>query len=146
VPEPDENVELTAMLRDQMAYAAVLDLRIVRLTKASAIALAEWKPERTTTGNVLHGGYLMGCADAIGAAVAFYNLPEGSVGTTTIESKTNFFRAVRSGTIQVRAAPVHVGSTTIVVQTDIVDDRERLVCRTTQTQLVLRPGMNGGTP
>jgi uncharacterized protein (TIGR00369 family) len=144
--ELDENVALTAMLRKQVAYAAVLDLRIVRLTKASTVALAEWTPERTTTGNVLHGGYLMGCADAIGAVVAFYNLLENAAGTTTIESKTNFFRAVRSGTIQVRAAPVHVGSTTIVVQTDIVDDRDRLVSRTIQTQLVLRPDANGGTP
>jgi 1,4-dihydroxy-2-naphthoyl-CoA hydrolase len=142
----DEDVELTALVRRQMAYAAALDLRIVQLTKASTVGLADWAPERTTTGNVLHGGYLMGCADAIGAVLAFYNLPRGSAGTTTIESKTNFFRAVRSGTVQVRATPVHVGFTTIVVQTDIVDDRDLLVCRTTQTQLVLRPATDEGTP
>lgn len=36
-----------------------------------------------------------------------------------------------------RATPVHAGGTTVVVQTDVLDDRDRLVCRTTQTQLVL---------
>jgi 1,4-dihydroxy-2-naphthoyl-CoA hydrolase len=146
VLETDENAELTAFLRGRMPYAAGLDLRVVQITKETTVALVEWRPELTTTGGGLHGGYLMGCADAIGAVVAFYNLPEGSSGTTTIESKTNFFRAVRSGTIQVRAVPVHVGSTTIVVQTDVTDAGDRLVCRTVQTQLVLRAGANGDAP
>jgi uncharacterized protein (TIGR00369 family) len=79
----------------------------------------------------------MGCVDAVGAVLAFLNLPEGASGTTTIESKTNFFRAVRSGVIQFRASPVHIGRTTAVIQTDALDERDNLICRTTQTQLVL---------
>ena len=141
-----ENAELTAFLRGRMPYAAGLDLRVVEIAAESVVALAEWRPELTTTGGGLHGGYLMGCADAVGAVVAFYNLPAGSTGTTTIESKTNFFRAVRSGPITVRAEPVHIGSTTIVVQTDVTDSGGRLVSRTVQTQLVLRAGANGDAP
>jgi uncharacterized protein (TIGR00369 family) len=133
------NVELTALVHAQMPYAAALGLRIVAAAKEQVVGLADWAPERTTTGGVVHGGFLMACADAVGAIVAFGNLPTGARGTITIESKTNFFRAVRGGTVLLRATPVHVGGTTAVVQTDVLDDRERLICRTTQTQLVLMP-------
>jgi len=135
--QPDEN--LTSMLHSQMPFASFLNLGIVEMNSERVIGLANWKEEKTTTGGAMHGGYLMACVDAVGAVAAFTNLPKGSTGTTTIESKTNFFRAVRAGVIQLRATPVHIGKTTIVVQTDVLDERERLVCRTTQTQLVLGP-------
>jgi uncharacterized protein (TIGR00369 family) len=135
-----QDTELTTLVHTQMPYAAALGLRMVEMGKDKVVALADWTPERTTTGGVVHGGYLMACADAVGAIVAFANLPAGAAGTITIESKTNFFRPVRGGVAQVRATPVHVGTTTTVVQTDVLDDRDRLVCRTTQTQLVLLQG------
>ena len=40
----------------------------------------------------------MSLADAAGGACAFLNLPDGAVGTSTIESKTNFLGAVTEGT------------------------------------------------
>ena len=69
--------------------------------------------------------------------VAFFNLPEGAGGTSTIESKTNFFRAVTEGTITITATPLHAGRRTVVVQTDITRADGKLVTRTTQTQAVL---------
>jgi len=130
---------LTALVHAQMPYAAALGLRMVVIDREQVVGLADWAPERTTTGGVAHGGFLMACADAVGAIAAFRNLPAGAVGTITIESKTNFLGPVRGGTVRLRATPVHIGGTTVVVQTDVIDDRDRLVCRTTQTQLVLAP-------
>ncbi len=66
------------------------------------------------------------------------NLPDGAVGTTTIESKTNFLGAVRAGTARAVATPLHVGGTTIVVETTITGDDGRAVAKVTQTQMVLR--------
>ena len=134
---PEVNADMTAMVRDQMPFAAFLDLKFAENSKDLVVGIAEWTPEKTTAGGVIHGGYLMGCVDAVGAVLAFMNLPEGASGTTTIESKTNFFRAVRSGALQFRATPVHIGKTTSVIQTDTLDERGNLICRTTQTQLVL---------
>ena len=37
------------------------------------------------------------------------------------------------------ARPLHVGRATIVVQTDLLDDRGRRVAQVTQTQAVLTP-------
>ncbi len=93
-------------------------------------------PERCTTGGLLHGGAVMTLADSLGGACAFLNLPEGA-GTATIESKTNFFRGVREGHVHATTRPLHVGRSTIVVQTDLRDDRGRPVAQVTQTQSVI---------
>jgi 1,4-dihydroxy-2-naphthoyl-CoA hydrolase len=85
----------------------------------------------------LHGGVLMALADSAGGACGYLNLPGSAQGTTTVESKTNFIRAVRDGFADAVSRPVHVGRTLIVVQTDISDERDRLAARVSQTQLVL---------
>jgi len=85
---------------------------------------------------VLHGGYLMSLADTAAAALAYLNLPPGAT-TATIEAKTNFLMAVRSGFVTARAEPVHVGRRTIVVQVDVTDDAGARVTRTLQTQAVI---------
>ena len=59
--------------------------------------------------------------------------------TTTVESKTNFFRAVQVGTtVRGECVPLHVGRTTSVWQTSVYDDGGRLAAMVTQTQLTLR--------
>ncbi|HKF14134.1 MAG TPA: PaaI family thioesterase [Gaiellaceae bacterium] len=97
----------------------------------------DWAPERCTAGGVLHGGALMAFADTLGGVCAFLNLPNGASNTATVESKTNFFRAVREGRVTGVTRPLHVGRSFIVVQTDVFDDDERRVAQVTQTQAVL---------
>ena len=101
-------------------------------------ARLDWSDALCTSGGVLHGGVLMSLADTTGAACAFMNLPEGAGGTTTIESKTNFLRAVREGFVESTSKPLHVGRTVIVIETDVRDDQGNLVARVTQSQLVLQ--------
>ncbi|MGV9678639.1 PaaI family thioesterase [Nocardia sp. NPDC003482] len=96
-----------------------------------------WDESLCTLGGVLHGGTLMALADATAAVCAFLNLPEGKQGTTTVESKTNFLRAVRSGHATATARPLHTGRSFIVVETEIRDDADKLVAKVTQTQAVL---------
>ena len=95
-----------------------------------------WRPELCTTFGVIHGGAIMTLADSLGAICAFMNLPEGAT-TSTIESKTNFFRPVTKGALHGITTPIHVGRTTIVVQTDLRDDAGKRVALVTQTQAVL---------
>jgi 1,4-dihydroxy-2-naphthoyl-CoA hydrolase len=97
----------------------------------------DWTPEKCTAGGVLHGGALMAFADTLGGVCAFLNLPGGASNTATVESKTNFFRAVREGRVEGVTRPLHVGRSFIVVQTDVVDSDERRVAQVTQTQAVL---------
>jgi 1,4-dihydroxy-2-naphthoyl-CoA hydrolase len=122
-----------------MPFAATIGVEIDAATPEAVTGHLAWAPERCTAGGILHGGALMAMADSIGAVCAFLNLPEGAT-TSTIESKTNFFRGVRQGTVHATATVLHAGRTTIVVQTDLKDDDGKLVAQVTQTQAVLRTG------
>jgi 1,4-dihydroxy-2-naphthoyl-CoA hydrolase len=123
-------------LVDLVPFAGAVGVQLVSATPEKVEGRLEWSRELCTAGGVLHGGALMSTADTLGALCAFLNLPAGSR-TSTIESKTNFFGAVRDGHVEGVASPLHVGHTTIVVQTDLFDARGRRVAQTTQTQAVI---------
>jgi uncharacterized protein (TIGR00369 family) len=125
-------------LLESMPLARLLGVELVAAGKDEVRATFDWAPQLCTTEGILHGGTLMAVADTLGALCAFMNLPPGG-GTGTIESKTNFFRAVRGGRVDAISRPLHVGRSTIVVQTDLYDADQRRVAQTTQTQAVLAP-------
>jgi len=127
--------DLTDVVNQQMPLGATLGIRTSGGPDEVEATLA-WAPELCTAGGVLHGGVLMALADSAGGVCAFLNLPAGAT-TSTIESKTNFFAAVREGEVRARSRPLHRGRTTVVIETDIFDATGRHVARTTQTQAVL---------
>jgi uncharacterized protein (TIGR00369 family) len=129
--------ELTAQARATMPFAETFGLELLAAAPGEVRARLAWAERLCTAGAILHGGALMSLADAAGAYCAFLNLPEGAGGTATIESKTNFFRAVREGHVEATSRPLHVGRTTIVVETDLHDAAGKHVARVTQTQAVL---------
>jgi len=129
--------ELTRSVRSAMPYAETLGIELISASPDEVRGRVAWEERLTTAAGLLHGGVLMGLADAIGAYCAFLNLPDGSSATATIESKTNFFAAVRAGKVEARSRPLHRGSRTIVVETDLFDDTGKHVARVTQTQAVL---------
>jgi uncharacterized protein (TIGR00369 family) len=133
-------MDLTEHLNTAMPFGAVLGLEVVSASAEEVRARLDWAEERCTAGGIMHGGALMALADSTGGFCAFLNLPADAAGTATIESKTNFFAAVREGWVEAVSRPLHVGSTTIVIDTDLVDASGRRVARVTQTQAVLRGG------
>lgn len=119
-----------------MPFAADCGIELERADADIVEGFLAWTPERCTAGGILHGGALMTLADTVGALCAFLNLPEGAA-TSTIESKTNLFRAVREGTVRATARPLHVGRSTIAVQSEVRNADGKLVSVTIQTQAVL---------
>lgn len=126
-----------AQLTGSMPLFALLGAAIESASPEEVRASLAWDESRCTAGGILHGGALMALADGCGGVCAFLNLPEGAGGTATIESKTNFFAAVRGGTVEARSRPLHRGSRTIVIETDLFDESGKHVARVTQTQAVL---------
>jgi len=135
------NQEPTAFLHDTIPLCATLGIRAGSPFGTEGVELLlDWSPELCTSNSALHGGIVMTLADSAGGICAFLNLPEGALGTSTIESKTNFLRAVRSGAVRALAVPLHVGSSTIVLETEVRDESGRLAAKVTQTQAVLSGG------
>ncbi len=134
----ERNDDATALLHAGMSLAATLGIHGVEATSNRVVTELDWSPDLLTAGGLLHGGAVIALADTTGGACAFLNLPPDAAGTSTIESKTNFLGGVKEGqTVRATATPLHVGRSTIVVETELrVGDR--LVAKVTQTQSVLR--------
>lgn len=138
MPSSQPVVPIPADLLAAMPFAAGLGIELHEAAAERTVGSLAWSPDLCTAGGAFHGGALMALADSVGAVCAYLNLPEGAAGTSTVESKTNFLRAVTAGRIHATARPLHLGGTLMVVQTDLRDGRDRLVGQTTQTQIVLR--------
>jgi 1,4-dihydroxy-2-naphthoyl-CoA hydrolase len=125
------------------AVARTLGLKFTHLSRDRVAAELAARAELANRKNILSGGVLMALADILGGTAASANLPEGA-GTTTIESKTNFFAPVRLGdTVFAECTPLHRGRTTMVFETRITRADGTLVALVTQTQLVMTGKRNG---
>ena len=82
-----------------MPLCATLGITAREFAPDAVVLELEWRPELCTSNGVLHGGIIMTLADSAGAGCAFLNLPDGAIGTSTIESKTNFLGAVKGGSV-----------------------------------------------
>ena len=87
----------------------------------------------------------MALADSHGGLSAYQNQPPGA-GRATICSSTVFTRGVRDGEVRGVSRPLHVGRTTIVVQTGLSDGAGRRVAQVTQVQAVLGGAGGAGGP
>ena len=132
LPSPEE-------IRDLIPFAALIGIELLEAGPGLVRGRIAWSPERCTTGGVLHGGATMALADTCGAVCAFLNLPEGAAATTTIESKTNFLRAVRDGAITATTLPLHTGRTMIVLESEIAREDGALAAKVSQSQAFQYP-------
>jgi 1,4-dihydroxy-2-naphthoyl-CoA hydrolase len=128
-----------AQLRDAMPFAGLVGIELLEASAELVRGRLQWAPERCTAGGLLHGGALMALADTCGGLCAFLNLPDEAQGTATVESKTNFLRAVREGTITASTRPLHCGRTLVVLETELTRDDGSLVAKVTQSQAIHYP-------
>lgn len=114
-----------------------LGLRLISVQAELVVGEIDVTRTLCTAPGLMHGGAIMAFADTLGAVGTSANLPPGA-GTTTIESKTNFFRGgVEGTTLRGECRPLHRGRRTQVWQTTILNPDGKMVAQVTQTQMVL---------
>ncbi len=129
------NEEQRQQLQGLVPFEGLLGIELLDATPELVRARLAWAPERCTAGGLMHGGALMALADDCGGLCAFLNLPDGAHATATIESKTNFMRAVRDGYVTATTTPLHKGRQLIVVESELVREDGKLAAKVTQTQV-----------
>jgi 1,4-dihydroxy-2-naphthoyl-CoA hydrolase len=135
---PDDR-RIQTIAADQPPFAKLMGIKLIEVSRDRVVAEIVVREELTNRNGGLHGGAVMGIADNMGGTATFVNMPPGT-GTTTIESKTNFFAAVPAGdTIRAECTPLHRGRTTMVWQTRIIRSDGRLAAIVVQTQLITTP-------
>ncbi len=136
-----QNRDLTAVERLNQATAdlfpGLLGMRFTEAGPERVVAELDVREALCTVPGIMHGGAIMAFADTLGGVATGLNLPVGS-GTTTIESKTNFFAPARTGDrIQAECVPLHRGKRTMVWQTKVAAADGRMLALAIQTQIVL---------
>jgi uncharacterized protein (TIGR00369 family) len=139
-------MEAVAFLQETIKglFPEVLGMRFLEASPERVKASMTIRPDLCTTNHVGHGGALMAFADTLGAYVTALNLDMSKgVGTTTLESKTNFLAAAPEGsTVFGECTALHRGKRTMVWQTRITREDGAVVAVVTQTQMVLEPRLS----
>ncbi len=135
-----ELLETTVKLQERIRglFGEQLGIEFLEASRERIKAAVTVRDELCTVPGIMHGGAIMAFADTLGGAATMLNLPQGK-GTTTIESKTNFFApATTGGRLIAECTPLHRGRTTMVWQTRLtMESSGKLVALVTQTQIVL---------
>ncbi len=134
------NLAETIQERLKGFFPDLLGVKLLEAGPEGIKAELEARSEICTMPGIIHGGAVMAFADTLGAVATVLNMPPNSR-TTTIESKTNFFRALRSnGKIIGECTALHKGKTTMVWQTRVTDENGKLAAQVIQTQIVIPNG------
>ncbi len=134
-------MELTlAQLREAGSglFPGLIGVEIDSVENGVVLGRMELDDKHLAPNGFLHAAAVVGLADTACGYGCFLSLPEGGIGFTTIELKTNFLRSVRTGTIACEARLVHGGRTTQIWDATVrgPDGRDMALFRC--TQLVLR--------
>lgn len=134
---PASPEKVARIIDDMSNFSRVLGLRITVADDDRVEAELEVTTALLNRNGMIHGGAIMAFADTLGGTGTFLNLADGE-GTVTVESKTNFFRAVAEGQmLRAVCLPLHRGRRTQVWQTTLTGPDGKLVAQVTQTQMVL---------
>jgi uncharacterized protein (TIGR00369 family) len=134
---PASPEKVARIIDDMSNFGRVLGLRITVADDDRVEAELEVTTALLNRNGMIHGGAIMAFADTLGGTGTFLNLADGE-GTVTVESKTNFFRAVAEGQmLRAVCLPLHRGRRTQVWQTTLTGPDGKLVAQVTQTQMVL---------
>ncbi|WP_112311789.1 PaaI family thioesterase [Pseudogemmobacter bohemicus] len=128
---------LPPLTGDISAFAALIGLTVISATTTRVEAELAVRPDLLNRNGVLHGGAIMALADILGGLGTFTAIRPDQV-TTTVESKTNFFRPLLLGErVRAISEPLHQGRKTQVWQTSVLREDGKLAAQVTQTQMVL---------
>jgi len=136
----EQGLDIVSALQKRIPpFAKLLGMKFLSAAPERVTAEMFVREDLCTTKTTAHGGALMAFADTLGACATVINLKDG-YGTTTIESKTNFFAPAAAGTKVIgESVALHRGKRTMVWQTRITNEEGRLIAVVTQTQMVLEP-------
>ena len=127
----------TPALHALVPFAAMLGLRVAVASPDEVRVELDHGSRTSLTLRTRQGGATRALPETTGAGCALLTLPAGAT-MSRVVSKTNMLAAVRDGVLAARATPLHVGSSLIVVETELRRADGRLAAKTTQTQAVLR--------
>lgn len=87
---------------------------------------------------ILHGGASCALAETLGSVASALVIDQSKFICVGLEINANHIRSVREGFVTGTATPIHIGATTHVWDIKIYDEREKLVCISRLTVVILK--------
>jgi uncharacterized protein (TIGR00369 family) len=117
-----------------------LGIVIVQVSASEVRAEMPVTPFLMAPNGFLHAGSVVTLADTSAGYGCIANLPEGAIGFTTVELKSNHLGTAREGTVECTARAAHLGKTTQVWDS-VVTHREtgKTIALFRCTQMILYP-------
>ena len=134
-------MELTLAQLQEMGssgFPGLLGIEFDEVGEGSSRARLALEEKHMAPNGYLHAGTVVGFADSACGYGCILNLPDGAIGFTTIELKTNFLRSAQTGTIDCEARLIHAGRTTQLWDATVSDAEGRRMALFRCTQLMLR--------
>ncbi|MBL0716206.1 MAG: hotdog fold thioesterase [Desulfosarcina sp.] len=88
---------------------------------------------------ILHGGASVVLAETLGSVAAYLCIDPEKQMAVGLDINANHIRSVREGHVIGKVTPLHLGASTHIWQIKIHDERERLVCVSRITMVILDP-------
>ncbi len=122
------------------AFPEVLGLEVMEHEPGRIVATLPIRAELLAPNGFLHAAVVIGLADTACGYGCRALLPEGAIGFTTIELKSNFLGTAREGEIRATANAVHAGRTTQVWDAEVTHvQTDKMIALFRCTQAVLWP-------
>ena len=132
-------------LRDRMSEAmegrlpGLFGVELLSIEPGAVETRLALKPEHLAPNDFLHAGTVITLADTSAGMGCLASLPEGAMGFTTVELKTNFLATAREGALRCNARLIHGGGRTQVWDATVGrEDDERVIALFRCTQFLLR--------
>ncbi len=117
-----------------------MNIEIVEIAEGKAKMRCRLRQHHLAPNGFMHAGSVVSVADTAAGYGCVGNLPEGAIGFTTIELKTNFLGTLLDGSMIAEGTMVHGGRTTQVWDVEVTEEATgKLLALFRCTQLVLYP-------
>lgn len=116
-----------------------LGIRVDTIDDGSIELSLEIARHHVAPNGYLHAATVVALADTAAGYGCAAHLPDGAVGFTTIELKSNFLGTALTGRIAATATLVHGGRTTQVWDATVRDENARTIALFRCTQMILWP-------
>ncbi|CAN5469304.1 MAG: PaaI family thioesterase [Acidimicrobiia bacterium] len=141
-PFPADPTELARFLdyRGRHRLPGLLGIEIVSLDRGRCVMRMEVQRRHEASHGYLHAATVVALADTAAGYGCVASLPDGAVGFTTIELKSNHTSTLLAGYMSAAATMVHGGRTTQVWDAMITaEETGRKIGLFRNTQLILYP-------
>jgi 1,4-dihydroxy-2-naphthoyl-CoA hydrolase len=132
-------------LRERMSAAmegrlpGLFGVELLKIEHGAVETRLQLKAEHLAPNDFLHAGTVITLADTSAGMGCLASLPEGTMGFTTVELKTNFLATAREGALRCSAQLVHGGGRTQVWDATVSREEDaRAIALFRCTQFLLR--------